>query len=364
MLKYPEHRKRKVLIAPLDWGLGHATRMMPVIRAFQGMGWTVELASGGLAYDLLKKRFPDMPVYRIPSYNIRYSRHPYLMVKLFAQAPAMWKGMKAEHKWLQNYVNEKSPDLIISDDRFGMYHKQVQSWYVTHQIRVLMPWYMKPAQPLVRSLHSKIIKSYDKCLVPDLKLQGLSGLLAHRDRQFPFSVEYTGILSRFYDIDPEIPGNVPDVLAVISGPEPQRSILENKLKALYENFEGSVFIVSGRPGLKDIEQHGSVNIYPHLPAEKLSGLMKAAPVLICRSGYSSLMDLFHLERKAILIPTPGQTEQSYLGRYFRDNFNFTVISQKNLGALKDVCSSFCGEWKHPEFDPDLTPDAFFQTLLK
>lgn len=354
MLKSPEKIKQKVLIAPLDWGLGHATRMMPIIRTFLEKNWSVELASGGQSYDLLKNRFPELNIYRIPSYNIRYTKNSLLMLKLFAQAPSMYKGLKAEHDWLKTYVENNSPDLIISDDRFGMFHEDVQSWYVTHQIRVLMPWYLKPAQPFVRFLHKQIIKKYDKCLVPDVQFNGLSGLLAHKRKGFQFMVEYTGILSRFHNVTPVIPENPPDVLAVISGPEPQRSILIEKLKTLYKDFVGTAVIVSGRPEKDEMETCGSVKIFSHMQADKLSGLMKSAPVLICRSGYSTLMDLFFLERKAILIPTPGQTEQIYLGKYFQKKFGFQTIHQSELKTTELLKESLCGDWKHPEIRADLS----------
>ncbi len=358
-LKSHKEKPKKVLISPLDWGLGHATRMIPIIDAFLSGNWEVELATSGPAYDLLKKHYPKLALYRIASYNIRYSKHSLLTLKLFAQAPAMWKGMRAEHKWLTEYVQKHNPDLIISDDRFGVYNKKVESWYMTHQIRVLMPWYLKPFESLIRFFHKIIINQYDKCLVPDFETQSLSGVLSHKKRNFSYPVKYVGALSRFYNLNIDMPDELPDVLAIVSGQEPQRSILLNKLINLYRNFNGKVFIVAGQPDKKEIVEYGSVRVFPHMNSDELAALMKYTPVLICRSGYSSLMDIFFLKRKAILIPTPGQTEQVYLGKYFAETFGFKTINQSALKSLDKLDAKYCNEWKHP----NMQSESIFESLF-
>lgn len=343
-LKYPNQHK-KILVAPLNWGLGHATRMMPLIRESIHNGYEVEIATDGQAYNVLKEAFPELTIHTLPAYHIKYSKNRYLMLRLILQAPKMVQTMRKEHKWLKAYVQENKPDVIISDDRFGMYHSDVKSYYVTHQINVLMPSYLKFLQPLVRFLHRKIIQSYTACLIPDMENNGLSGELAHAKSGFRFPVKYMGVLSRFQGIDCPKPDVLPDVLAVISGPEPQRSLLEQLLIELYQDKETSVWIVSGKPESDDIQEINNVKLISHLPSEQLCALMKYTPVLISRSGYSTLMDLFELKRKAILIPTPGQTEQLYLGKLFAEQYGFTTIKQHDILSLNQIDVSQCGVWK-------------------
>jgi UDP:flavonoid glycosyltransferase YjiC (YdhE family) len=340
-------KSHKILIAPLDWGLGHATRMIPLIHVFLEAGCDVELATDGQAYELLKQEFPFLKMHRVPTYGIRYTKHKYLMLRLVAQAPAMYFGMRREHKWLETYCENNAPDLIISDDRFGMHNKSVPSVYVTHQINVIMPGYLKALQPLVRFIHRKIIHNYQLCLIPDMESKGLSGILAHSKTTFNFPVKYIGVLSRFPNAYKNISDEIPHILAVISGPEPQRTILETKLIARFKNEPKSILIVSGKPDSDEQKQVGSVKIINHLPSESLYGLMKTVPVLICRSGYSTLMDLFEIGRKAIIIPTPGQTEQEYLADYFSKHFGFIAISQKALGDNVRFEAAYCNEWPHP-----------------
>lgn len=340
-------KSHKILIAPLDWGLGHATRMIPLIHEFLDAGCDVDLATDGQAYELLKQEFPFLKMHRVPTYGIRYTKHKYLMLRLVAQAPAMYFGMRREYKWLNVYCKNNAPDLIISDDRFGMHNKSVPSVYVTHQINVIMPGYLKALQPFVRFIHRKIIQNYQLCLIPDMELHGLSGLLAHSKTTFNFPVKYIGVLSRFPNAYKNISDEIPHVLAVISGPEPQRTILEVKLIERFKNETQSVLIVSGKPGSDEQKLVGSVKIINHLPSETLYGLMKTVPVLICRSGYSTLMDLFEIGRKAIVIPTPGQTEQEYLADYFSKHYDFKTISQNALDENVKFEAAYCNEWSHP-----------------
>ncbi|MDA3909805.1 MAG: glycosyltransferase [Bacteroidales bacterium] len=356
-----ETKSHKVLIAPLDWGLGHATRMVPLIHEFMKAGCEIELASDGQAYELLKQEFPMFKIHRVPAYGIRYSKHRLLMLRLVAQAPAMFRGMRKEHKWLKFYCETNAPDLIISDDRFGMHYKFVPSVYVTHQINVIMPGYLKVLQPLVRFIHKKIIKNYQLCLIPDMEQHGLTGILAHSKTEFGFPVRYVGVLSRFPNSYKNFSDGIPHILAVISGPEPQRTILETKLIERFENEPKSVWIVSGKPEAEAQKQVGSVKIISHLSSETLYALMKAVPVLICRSGYSTLMDLFEIGRKAIIIPTPGQTEQVYLADYFAEHYDFKVISQKALDDSVQFKTVDCGTWFHPAMSTD--KDRLRQTVL-
>ncbi|MGM0650592.1 MAG: hypothetical protein ACQES1_08820, partial [Bacteroidota bacterium] len=145
------HKKQKTaLIAPLNWGLGHASRMIPVIRCLQNDGYTVTVAAGPPVDEMIRQEFPGLRILPIKSYNIRYARSRLLMLKLILQVPGMIRDLIYERKWIKKYVREEAPDLIISDNRFGLYSQDVTSYYMTHQVNVIMPLYLKPFQPLAR----------------------------------------------------------------------------------------------------------------------------------------------------------------------------------------------------------------------
>ena len=339
---------RKVLVAPLDWGLGHASRMVPLIQFFIDRGWTVELASDKLPYDFLHEEFPSLKMHRFPSYNIKYTRHQFLMVSLICQAPKMFFGGLREKRWLDKYIDENKPDMVISDDCFGMYSKRVRCYYVTHQVRVLMPAYLKALQPFARLVHRWIIGNYNACLIPDFNSDGISGLLSHKSNEFNFPVKYLGPLSRFQKYPLEELDNVkmeiPDVLIVLSGPEPQRTLLKNKLVDLYRSSSLKVFMLEGLPNLNNSYSIGNILVIPHCDSFRLAVLLRRAPVLIMRSGYSSLMDLFYLKRKAIIIPTPGQTEQVYLANHLSEKYNFITYKQSQDFKIDMFRSEFSRYW--------------------
>jgi uncharacterized protein (TIGR00661 family) len=343
MQKFHKHKKL-VLVAALDWGLGHASRMIPVINSLLEMGFKVDLASDNQAFRLLENEFPNLSIFHLPSYQIRYSKSNYLMLRLIAQVPKMVYGTFMEHKWLKQYVHNNQPDLIISDNRFGLFHRNVKSVYVTHQINVIMPQGLKPIENLVRRIHRSIIMKYSLCLVPDFEKDGISGDLSHSSKKFPFKIEYLGVLSRFNSDNLIRTEDIPDVLIVISGPEPQRSILENKLTDVYRNSSKTVWMVLGKPGEKNHFVNNNIHKISHLPKEKMAYLMKNAPILIMRSGYTSLMDLFVLGRKSILVPTPGQTEQEYLAKFYDSHFGFKIVLQSEIKSEENFLAQNCTDW--------------------
>ncbi|MGC9330515.1 MAG: glycosyltransferase [Bacteroidales bacterium] len=342
-------RQKTVLIAPLNWGLGHASRMIPVIRTLQNSGYEVTVAAGSPSDEMIRQEFPGLRIFPLKSHNIRYSRHRMLMLKLFAQAPCMLWDLLYERKWIKQYVNREKPELIISDNRFGLFHLGVKSCYITHQVNVIMPPYLKMFQPLIRYIHRQLIKNYDICFIPDFPGSGaLSGQLAHSDSHFNFHYQYLGSLSGFCELPSKPTDTIPDVLAVISGPEPQRSLFIRKLLHVFSDDNRQIWLIAGQPDISYDHTDKNVRIISHLKRAELKYLMQHAPVLITRSGYTTLMDLFEIKRKAILIPTPGQTEQEYLATYFNEKYEFKMLVQKQIKDPAAFHSDFCGKWEHIE----------------
>ncbi|MFP4663551.1 MAG: glycosyltransferase [Bacteroidales bacterium] len=343
------HRKQKTaLVAPLNWGLGHASRILPLIRTLGELNYDVHIAGSSPATDVISQEFPGIRILPLKSATIKYSRNRLLMIKLFFQAPVLLRDLFYERRWIRKYVKQERPDIIVSDNRFGLSHPKVLSCYITHQVNVIMPGYLKIFQPLARVIHRSIIKKYDICMIPDFSQNPLSGKLAQNADGFDFRHVYLGILSGFLDTLPAVACPVPDVLGIVSGQEPQRSMLVEQLMKLFAGDKRNIWIVAGQPEARYDFADGNVRVINHLRRAELKCLMQHTPVLITRSGYTTLMDLHVLQRKAILIPTPGQTEQEYLAEYFNDTYGFQTIQQKDIADIDFFQPEFCGNWPHPE----------------
>lgn len=299
--------KNRILIAPLNWGLGHATRCIPIIEALVKNNFDPIIASDGNALELLKKEFPVFESLQLPSYNITYSRKGgNLRYKLLKDSPKIIKNILAEKKATSKIVNDYDISGIISDNRFGVYNKKVPSVFITHQLQVLSgntTW-------LSTKLHNKIIKEYDECWIPDHSNEpNLSGKLGHVDATLT-KLKYIGPISRFEKVDLQLKY---DIMIVLSGPEPQRSILEQKLIVELQNYSGKVLFVKGvvEADMKK-EVKGNIVFYNYMTSSLLEDSLNRSNVVISRSGYTSIMDLAKLGKKAFFIPTPGQFEQEYL----------------------------------------------------
>jgi len=305
----------KILICPLNWGLGHATRCVPIIRQLIADGHEPVLVSDGYPLQLLRQEFPTLRFIQLPSYRIQYSKGVSQVIAMMRSFPAIIAGIIREHRWLKNFLKTEHFDRVISDNRFGMWNKNIHSIYITHQLMVKMPRGLKILEPLVWLIHRTFINRYDECWIPDRKENGgLSGDLAHK-YPLPKHAKFIGPLSRFQTLGETEPDTDYEVVAVLSGVEPQRSLFEKELIEKYRNARMHTLIVSGQPVEKKKEMHiGNVTLVSHLSSAELASVLLGAKHIITRSGYSSIMDLDALNclHKAELVATPGQTEQEYL----------------------------------------------------
>lgn len=329
-------KKLRILLAPLDWGLGHATRCIPLIRYFLQKGCEVVIAADAAPAKLLQAEFPGIGIKQLPGYKVRYSSGPFLALAIVKQLPNILRTIKAEQQWLNDLLQKEHFDLIISDNRPGFYHKNIHSVYITHQLLIKSGW-GKMIDGVLQKKHASYIKHFNEVWVPDLPgPQNLAGDLSHPPKQIVQPV-YIGLLSRF---SREVNSSTKyDLLILLSGPEPQRSILEQKIIQQLHLFKGSVLLVRGLPAADEklISQLPHVTAVNHLPALELQQAIVSSQQIICRSGYTTLMDLMKLQKKAVLIPTPGQPEQEYLAQYMQQQGYFPFIHQQHFSldaALK------------------------------
>ncbi|MEG9327790.1 glycosyltransferase [Salinimicrobium catena] len=299
--------KRRILVAPLNWGLGHATRCIPLIRKLEEKEFEPVIASDGDALLLLKKEFPHLKSFTLPSYNITYtSKGSLLKWKLLMDTPSILRNIKKERKATKKLVEQENLSGIISDSRFGVRYKHLTNVFITHQLNVLSG----NTTFLSSRLHQKYIRKFDECWVPDAPgAKNLSGMLGHVKNPGE-SIKYIGILSRFEK--KTLPQKY-DIMVLLSGPEPQRRLLEEKLLHSFSDTTQKILFVRGVIKEEECRHHNSnLTIRNYMYGSKLEDALNSSKLIVARSGYTTLMDLAKLEKKAFFIPTPGQFEQEYL----------------------------------------------------
>ena len=346
-----QRKKKTVIVAPLNWGLGHATRCIPIIQALEQAGATVILASDGGALDLLRREFPHLRAIELPAYNIQYPFRS-MIISMFFQGHKILRGCILEYFYLKNLLKTEKIDVSISDNRFGFFNRRVKSIFMTHQVQILMP--IRFLQPFVNAVNHFFIRRFDALWVPDVaENPNLAGDLAHgffvEKLAKQLKIKYLGTLSRMKSFETDIKYRA---IIVLSGPEPQRTILEEKILIQLDKFIGSnnnlleknekgtpqyfdqFCLVRGisnkKLDVKNIKNINKIEIHNVLTSKELNKKIMESDAVICRSGYSSLMDLVTLQKRAILIPTIGQTEQEYLAAELARQNRFICQEQNAL----------------------------------
>ena len=345
----PDAKRLKVLIAPLDWGLGHVTRCIPVIKELLNQKCIAVAAVSDVQKTVLHSEFPDLRFVELPGYGIKFGKNRALTIfQLISSIPKILIRVNRENAWLRRWILAEQPDLVISDNRYGLYSPDVLSIFITHQLLIRTP-FGPVADRLLQRVNYRFIRRFRLCWVPDVPgPDGLAGELSHPDRMPAVPTRYIGWLSRFAaggaagaglpgarDVswDPSF-----ELLVLLSGPEPQRTLLEERILEQAADYTGRIVLVRGLPdGGKPLSVPARIRVYDHVPAAELEVLIRGAGQIICRSGYSTVMDLMRLGKKAILIPTPGQTEQEYLGDYLAAKGWAICIDQKGF-SLGDAMS--------------------------
>jgi UDP-N-acetylglucosamine transferase subunit ALG13 len=342
-------KNRRILLAPLDWGLGHATRCVPIVRSLRENGHELVLAADGAVAALLRSEFPNIGIKALKGYGIRYSKNASLAGTMLQQLPGMLQSIKREQQWLDELLTNEHFDLIISDNRPGFYSKQVPSVYITHQL-LIHSGKGKWLNSLLQQLHNRYIKNFNSVWVPDLAgTLNLAGELAHPQKQLVQPV-YLGLLSRMQATSSEVKY---DLMILLSGAEPQRTILEEKLIAGLSSFSGTVLLVRGLPdAVTSLQLPQHITVHNHLPAALLQEAISSSQLIMCRSGYTTLMDLVRLNKKAVLIPTPGQPEQEYLAEHMQQQQLFPFLKQGkvNVENAMRVAANF--PYQNPFTDAD------------
>ena len=338
---------QKVLVAPLDWGLGHATRDISLIRALITNGYEVVMGAEGAQASLLQTEFPSLQILPLPGYRVRYSKSKWgFLFKILMQVPRLRRVIREENQWLDTIIDQQRVDIVISDNRFGLHTKKIPCIFITHQLTVKAPFVW--AERIMQRVNYYYINQFSSCWVPDMAgSENAAGILSHPLRLPLTKIQYIGMLSRFH-LQAEI--NQYDYCILLSGPEPQRSLLEEKILSGIGSIKGKILLVRGKPGSNEvIKVPGNVEVRNHLPGPELQKAILQSEYIVCRGGYTSLMELFSLQKKMLLIPTPGQTEQEYLAKKLVEKGFCLSVTQDKLNCAEHFAMAKNFDYRLPAF---------------
>lgn len=328
---------KRILVAPLNWGLGHATRCIPIIKYLLNNNCEVIIATNGRSLELLKQEFPSCRFAQLNGYNISYPQNGSMILKMASQIPNIIIGIKKEHEQLKRLIKNEKIDAVISDNRFGLWSNHVPCVFIIHQIMIKSPF----GEKIIHHLNKKYILKYNECWVPDTVSYNLSGELAHKF-PLPSNAKFIGILSRF-----TIPDSLPPIkrklLILLSGPEPQRCIFENKILKQLTSADKKIntLIVQGITEKKERKKISeNVEMVSYLCSNELQHEILSSEIILSRSGYSTIMDMAALnKKKVVLVPTPGQTEQEHLAQHLSQKGIAYSVSQKAFNLITCIDES-------------------------
>ena len=323
---------KTVLFAPLNWGLGHASRIIPIIKKYQKENWNIILASDGLAYSFLQREFPSIPIINIGNKELKYSKKASFFLHLRHLLIPFLQGIKNEHQVLQGILQQNKIDLIISDNRYGFWSKNTKSILLTHQLNLPIPFLKFLLQKPVQNKIASWINNFDECWVVDSENNEFAGDLS-RAIKCKTLLKYIGLQSRFEKVKTK---TEIDYLIILSGLEPHRSLLEEKLQTVFAKSDKKIIMIGGS---SKTNKNSKLQYIPMANTQELQDLLQKAKIVIARSGYSTIMDLIKMEKKAILIPTPGQLEQEYLAHLHKDKFD--IILQKDIEKILTIRLENC-----------------------
>lgn len=317
----------KILVAPLNWGLGHASRCVPIVQRMLDEGHEVILGGDGESLTLLRKHFPTLRYTYLTPLQLKYSKGRRQVGAMLWALPKLIKWSIQDHVLLKALLREEPIDWVISDNRFGLYNKHTETIYITHQLHIMLPKGWRWLEPFVARMHARIYMRYNKVWIPDYEEtdKSLAGELSHpqyKITNLKSKIEYIGPLSRFASFNRQSSNRQSyDIVAVLSGLEPHRSLLEKEIVTRYVGTEDKVLIVQGLMNHPNVRiKHGNITLVPYLSDNELVPVLLGAKHIIARSGYSTIMDFAALDilGKAELLPTPGQPEQEYLACYIAE----------------------------------------------
>lgn len=322
---------RRILVSPLDWGLGHAARIAGVVRNLMERN-EVTVMCGPSALAFMRQEIPGADILPIHDWRIRYPKGKIGLLTILGWVPVVIRNSIHEHFVVRRLLRARNIDLVISDNRYGLKFRNIECMIVTHQVYPKMPRGLGWIENVNGWLFKKFLSIFNKVLIPDME-QGfsLSGMLSADRPLNPEKFVRVGILSRFCQLADSPKNNRGyryDVMALISGQEDQRTVFENMLIDALGRCGKRVLMVRGVSADRALPPPAPCIEYRNmLSGDGLLNAINDSAVVICRAGYSTLCDVVALGKRAVIVPTPGQTEQEYLADRLNGNMGFSGLRQ-------------------------------------
>lgn len=343
-----QHTKN-ILICPLDWGIGHASRMIPIIKKLQAKGHAIFIACTKQQHSFFKNEITNYTWVPSACPSIKYSEKKLSIFDLLRLIPIIFVGIRKDQKRIDTWVKKYNIQVVISDNRYGCYSQHAYSVIITHQVKIELPKKLKWAEKILHKQIKKMIYKFNRCWIPDIKeIPNFAG-----DLSLQFSLNgksaFIGLLSRF-DENPVItpqPEKTYEVMGIVSGPEPQRTIFAKLLLQQMKELQKPCLLVLGdfsKP--TSTYQDGNVLVYSSMNTNQLYQAFQSSKFIVARSGYSTIMDLISLRRTAILVPTPGQTEQEYLANYYNSRRMFVIADQNRFDLVESLSQLSVYSWMY------------------
>jgi len=330
---------RRILFAVHDWGLGHATRSLVLIRALvqRGDAVTILMAeSPGLA--LLRAELGDAcefyPYEDIPK---PFSRYPAVFYfRMSCSVPQIWLRFTLEQRLTERLVRERRLDAVVSDSRLGVWSREAPSYCVFHSLRQIIPGRPRQLERIVERAQRYALRGYRAILVPDVEGDdALAGDLAHDlDVDWRGKLVYIGPLS---ELQPNGAAEDIDYFFSISGVEPHHTMLAERVLAALPALRGRSVVALGRPGsAADVRTVGNATIHGYLDRRAQGEMLARARVIVGRSGYTTLMEAAGFGKRALFVPTPGQSAQEYLAKFHCERGRVFSTVQSALDIACDL----------------------------
>jgi len=298
---FPTIQNKQILFSALDWGMGHLTRSAVVIKSLLQNGNTIHFAGTKAQCNFMRAEFDAIECFEIKGYEITLDSTKNTFIQVLSQFAKIKKAIRTEHKWLNSFVQNHTIDLIISDNRYGFYHPKIESVLITHQINLQIPFFKSIVNKKLRHW----ISNFNSVWVPDFEDRKLTGELSNPKKLS--NVFFIGPLSRFEKIDAD-PKYV--YLIILSGPEPERTNFIKTALDFAKDKTDNIAIVGTK-----IE---GINSFENPTTQELELLIAQSETIISRAGYTTIMEMVSLAKKAILFPTKGQYEQEYLAGFIEN----------------------------------------------
>lgn len=331
--------KKRVLICPLGWGLGHASRDIPIIESFLKAGHEVIVAGDNQQMSLLTQHFSGIKAIHFPSFKVKLSKGRSQLWPLIRIASLLPFFIIKEHFLLKRLIKKHQIDIVVSDNRYGLWNRHVKTIFITHQLKIFFPRPFRFLEPIGERFIRYFVKKFDECWIPDFSgKDNLAGELSHPSK-IEGNVQYVGLLSRFSKLRVNTTNETYDLVCVASGPSPQREMFIEEIAKLAHIHSFKTLIIMGDPEIgTNIKEVGEIQFVGHLNDSEFASIVKSAKNVICRAGYSTIMDMIALGVSPIIVPTPGQTEQEYLLKHISNKkIMFGVPQESILQLCKQEC---------------------------